>query len=73
MLLCTPLEAGTVAEFGQGESGMGENVRGNKLCTPYGDLTAAIAPPNLTSKRLWLCTSPHLLYRWIDWIEDSRF
>ena len=29
--------------IGQGESGMGEKVRGNKLCTPYGGFTAAIA------------------------------
>lgn len=69
MLLCTPPEAGTVAEFGQGESGMGENARGNRACTPYGDLTAAIAPPhNLTSKRLFFfSTSPHLvpLCRWL--------
>ena len=66
MLLCTPPEAGTVAEFGQGESGMGENARGNRACTPYGDLTAAIAPPPQPDLQATLYLPLHTLYRCVD-------
>ena len=37
------LELGVIAEFGQGESGIGEKARGKRACAFWGGLTAAIA------------------------------
>jgi len=37
------LVLGVIAEFGQGESGMGEKARGKRACALWGGLTAAIA------------------------------